>query len=341
MGADSYADSFEAPSEHPSQRPAPALQRVPSNASAQMGSTIGYQRPLSARSGSANARQRAPAPTMQYKDATSDEEEEEVVTPQQQHHCHHQARGMGSGASTPTHGQRQAPPQPADSLSDSWEGQVDFQRQPRSAPDRLASGRSQRSVGSSAAGASPRDAWGSPASPQTGMRQRTQSASHERAANQLGDIMARHPSTWDNRDVALWVDLIGMGQYKKKFLHNAVDGRLLQSLTDGELKEDLGIGPLGHRKCILDAIASLSSAADNMEAEGSPETSRPPLHQPKQVRQRSLSTQRPLSARPASAKPAQEWPRRPASASRAVIPPDPYLGPVAGKVGDCFILHCA
>jgi hypothetical protein len=47
------------------------------------------------------------------------------------------------------------------------------------------------------------------------------------------------------REVCLWVDFIGMAQYRKKFAHHCIDGRLLLMLTEEHLKGELAIGPLG------------------------------------------------------------------------------------------------
>ncbi len=74
-------------------------------------------------------------------------------------------------------------------------------------------------------------------------------------------LLQRSPRTWDVRDVADWVEYIGMSQYRKKFLHHCIDGPLLLGLTDAELKFELGVGPFGHRAAILQAIASLESEA--------------------------------------------------------------------------------
>lgn len=48
-----------------------------------------------------------------------------------------------------------------------------------------------------------------------------------------------------------------MGQYKKSFLHNQVDGPLLLALDIGLLKHELKISSLGHRVTIYDAISQL------------------------------------------------------------------------------------
>jgi hypothetical protein len=54
-----------------------------------------------------------------------------------------------------------------------------------------------------------------------------------------------------------WLATFGMQQYRKKFLHNLVSGKLLIRLTEAHFKADIGIGPLGHRTLILDTIQEL------------------------------------------------------------------------------------
>ncbi|MEW5305010.1 MAG: hypothetical protein WDW36_007581 [Sanguina aurantia] len=150
------------------------------------------------------------------------------------------------------------------------------------------------------------------------------------------EVCSRPPTTWDVRDVCVWVDSIGMGQYRQKFAHHCIDGRLLVTLTDAQLKLELGIGPMGHRAMILGTLADLADddvtgggdSGDGGEGgrsggrgnSGSGGASR-----------RSPSVGRRSMSRPASALPREQSPRRPASASRAVIPPDSFLGPASGK----------
>jgi hypothetical protein len=62
----------------------------------------------------------------------------------------------------------------------------------------------------------------------------------DRQAALLSDLTRRHPATWDVRDVAMWVEYIGLGQYRKKFSHNCIDGRLLLAITDQQLKVGAG-----------------------------------------------------------------------------------------------------
>lgn len=96
-------------------------------------------------------------------------------------------------------------------------------------------------------------------------------------------------------------------------------------LTDEKMKVELGIGPMGHRAALLDAVSALADEFAGQQAggdgtDGGYGGSRP----------RSAA---PGRARPMSAVPGKPMgPRRPASASPQVIPPDPYLGPALGKV---------
>lgn len=45
-------------------------------------------------------------------------------------------------------------------------------------------------------------------------------------------------------NVCDWLEVVGLGQYRKKFLHHCVNGYLLLQLRDELLKTELGIGPL-------------------------------------------------------------------------------------------------
>jgi class 3 adenylate cyclase len=57
-------------------------------------------------------------------------------------------------------------------------------------------------------------------------------------------------------DVGGWLRGLGLGQYEATFRENEIDQSVLPSLTAEDLKE-LGIGALGHRRKLLDAIALL------------------------------------------------------------------------------------
>ena len=61
-------------------------------------------------------------------------------------------------------------------------------------------------------------------------------------------------------DIGTWLGGIGLARYEKAFRDNDIDAGLLHSLTADDLRE-LGVGSIGHRRRLLDAIAALSAAA--------------------------------------------------------------------------------
>ncbi len=60
------------------------------------------------------------------------------------------------------------------------------------------------------------------------------------------------------RDIAEWLESIGLAEYAQRFAENAIDLAVLRDLTDQDLKE-LGV-LLGHRRKMLRAIAELDEA---------------------------------------------------------------------------------
>src|SRR5262249_4294030 len=60
----------------------------------------------------------------------------------------------------------------------------------------------------------------------------------------------------DPMDVGGWLRSLGLEQYEAAFRENNVDGSILPSLTTEDLKE-LGVGSVGHRRKLLDAIARM------------------------------------------------------------------------------------
>jgi class 3 adenylate cyclase/predicted ATPase len=61
-------------------------------------------------------------------------------------------------------------------------------------------------------------------------------------------------------DVGGWLRSLGLEQYEAAFRENAIDDTVLPSLTVEDLK-DLGVGIVGHRRRLLDAIAPLRAEA--------------------------------------------------------------------------------
>src|SRR6185312_8964246 len=61
-------------------------------------------------------------------------------------------------------------------------------------------------------------------------------------------------------DVGGWLRRLGLEQYEAAFRENRIDDTVLPSLTAEDLK-DLGVGFVGHRRRLLDAIAVLRAEA--------------------------------------------------------------------------------
>ena len=68
-------------------------------------------------------------------------------------------------------------------------------------------------------------------------------------------------------DVGAWLKNLGLGQYEAAFRDNAIDRDILPRLTADDLKE-VGVATVGHRRKLLDAIATLGPA----EPKSAPET---------------------------------------------------------------------
>ena len=57
-------------------------------------------------------------------------------------------------------------------------------------------------------------------------------------------------------DIVVWLRSLGLGKYEAVFRENEIDETVLPNLTAEDLK-DLGVGIVGHRRKLLDAIAAL------------------------------------------------------------------------------------
>jgi class 3 adenylate cyclase len=71
-------------------------------------------------------------------------------------------------------------------------------------------------------------------------------------------------------NVAAWLRRLGLGQYEQAFRENDIDESVLSKLTADDLIS-LGVNSVGHRRKLLDSIATLqgisSSAAELTRAE--------------------------------------------------------------------------
>jgi class 3 adenylate cyclase/predicted ATPase len=59
-------------------------------------------------------------------------------------------------------------------------------------------------------------------------------------------------------DISAWLRGLGLERYEQAFRENAIDEAILPKLTAGDLK-DLGVTAVGHRRILLEAIATLRS----------------------------------------------------------------------------------
>src|SRR6516225_1492331 len=66
-------------------------------------------------------------------------------------------------------------------------------------------------------------------------------------------------------DIAEWLRGLGLDQYASAFRDNDIDAEVLRRLTAEDLRE-LGVASVGHRRRLLDAIASLSDGPPAAEA---------------------------------------------------------------------------
>jgi hypothetical protein len=62
-------------------------------------------------------------------------------------------------------------------------------------------------------------------------------------------------------DVGSWLRGLGLERYEAAFRENEIDETVLPALTADDLK-DLGVGIVGHRRKLLDAIAALRADAN-------------------------------------------------------------------------------
>jgi class 3 adenylate cyclase len=76
-------------------------------------------------------------------------------------------------------------------------------------------------------------------------------------------------------DLGVWLRSLGLEQYEVAFRENAIDDTVLPTLTAEDLK-DLGVGIVGHRRKLLNAIAALRT---DTIAKAPPPDSAPPINE--------------------------------------------------------------
>ena len=88
-------------------------------------------------------------------------------------------------------------------------------------------------------------------------------------------------------DVGGWLRSLGLARYEDAFRDNEIDDLVLPSLTAEDLK-DLGVGIVGHRRKLLDAIVALRADAKDPPPRASV-SNHPPMMPPSVARSRSCS----------------------------------------------------
>src|ERR1700730_3010392 len=88
-------------------------------------------------------------------------------------------------------------------------------------------------------------------------------------SERLKDLPEAWGAVMDLRD---WLRSLGLERYEAAFRENEIDQTVLASLTAEDLK-DLGVGIVGHRRKLLDAITALRSDATAKDPSGNPVSS--------------------------------------------------------------------
>ena len=71
-------------------------------------------------------------------------------------------------------------------------------------------------------------------------------------------------------DIGAWLRDLGLERYEQAFRDHEIDALVLPTLTADDLK-DLGVGVIGHRRKLLNAIATLREAEPSPEPAAAPE----------------------------------------------------------------------
>src|ERR1700752_2355529 len=79
-------------------------------------------------------------------------------------------------------------------------------------------------------------------------------------------------------DIVVWLRSLGLGKYEAAFRENEIDATVLPNLTAEDLR-DLGVGIVGHRRKLLDAIAALRANAGAIsDSAAAPSAANAPSH---------------------------------------------------------------
>ena len=87
-------------------------------------------------------------------------------------------------------------------------------------------------------------------------------------------------------NVADWLRSLGLEKYEATFRENEINEQILPSLTQEDLKE-IGVGPVGHRRLLLEAIAALH--ADKGCADAATTSSAPSISPEERAERRQVT----------------------------------------------------
>jgi predicted ATPase/class 3 adenylate cyclase len=90
-------------------------------------------------------------------------------------------------------------------------------------------------------------------------------------------------------DISVWLRDLGLGRYEQAFREHEIDLDLLPTLTAEDLK-DLGVGVVGHRRKLLNAIAALRKAEPSQDVVAPlPKAAAPAARDPGEAERRQLT----------------------------------------------------
>lgn len=84
--------------------------------------------------------------------------------------------------------------------------------------------------------------------------------------------MSLDPKDWSVSEVGMWLQFIGLGEYRIKFIEDCISGGELLTLSNEDLIS-LNVTVLGHRKKLLKGISELKTGNTRIDFEQGSDTS--------------------------------------------------------------------
>ncbi len=83
-----------------------------------------------------------------------------------------------------------------------------------------------------------------------------------------------HVKNWSQQQVLVWIESLGLSEYKDNFTKLGVDGAKLLSLGSTQLVQQLGVTQIPHRRKLELAISRLKEAIEQAQKEEEEKTKR-------------------------------------------------------------------